>query len=165
MSDKTKWAIIGRGRAGWHAAAKNVTSSGGSLEPATYWTGAPIAGYAAEAEDGALIYDARDADEDAFSALVISGPMCDPGLPPEGINRWNDHDAAARMAPGLSGAFHDLAIAAQSEHYSGLDYVGIAVYRRLLEKVPGVRFGRIRNGVAVWDDGQPTTRREWEAQS
>lgn len=162
MSD-TKWAIIGRGRAGWHAAAKNVTSSGGTLEPATYWTGAPIAGYAAEAQEGALVYDARDADEAAFTHFVISGPMVDPGLPPEGVNRFDDKDAAARMAPFMAGAFQVLAQAAQLDDYSGLDYVGIAVYRRLLAQVPGVRFGTIQNGIAVWDDGQPTTKREWES--
>lgn len=150
MSDQ-KWEIIGRGKAGWHANAKNVTSSGGDLNPYTYWTGEKCSGYAKEAAEGALVYDAKDADENAFAALVISGPMVDPSLPPEAVNKFGGADAAAQMRPGLAGAFGQLADAAQSPTYSGLDYVGLGIYRRLLAAVPGVKFGRVEGGIVVWE--------------
>lgn len=139
---RDRYGIIGRGKAGWHAAAHNVSSSGGTL-----------AGYLTEAADGALVYDADAADYDTFSDLVISGPMVDPGLPAGAVRRFSDGETSARMAGpgGLTGAFRTLAVAAQSPAFSGLDYVACDVYETLLRAVPGVKIGHVRAGAVEWE--------------
>jgi hypothetical protein len=136
------WQIIGRGWNGWHAAAKNVTSSGGTLED-----------YLAKAAEGALVYDGSEADRDAFAALVISGPMVAPELAPGTVRRFGDRETAARMAGpgGLTGAFKTLALAAQDPSYGGLDYVAPDVYVTLLRRVPGMRLGTAQAGAVVWE--------------
>ena len=140
------WDVIGRGKMSWHAETVNRSSSGGVNPDA----------YAKEAVDGALVYDAMDADYDAFSRMVISGPMLNLRLPPDGIERMDDHtrQIAGRMAGpgGLGGAFKTLATkAATDREFSGLDYVGVGVYERLLREVPGVKFGRVQRGRIVWE--------------
>ena len=149
-----RYHVVGRGKAGWHAKGINVSSSGGDLENGVYWTGAPTTGYRHQAVDGALIYDAKDADDAAFTRFVISGPMVDPSLDPEGVDRFGAEDraTAARMAPSLDGAFGVLAVMAQSDTFSGLDSVGVNVYRRLLRQVPGIKIGTIRaGGIIEWE--------------
>ncbi len=110
-------------------------------------------GYLQDAAEGCLVYDAEGADREVFSALVISGPMCDPALPPEGVSRFGAdlREAATRMAPGLAGAFGTLATLAQSPSYSGLDTVGVDVYRDLLRTVPGIKIGRVVSGQIEWE--------------
>lgn len=160
-----QWAVIGRGLNGWHAISSDgkISSSGGRLENYTYWTGQKCDGYLAAAAEGALLYDAehlkRTPAEDDFARLVLSGPMVDPGLGPEGVRRFGEQErkAAARMLPGLEGGFQAIAEAAlaeppaEPEKYGSLDNVGTAVYERLLRKIPGLRIGRARGGVAVWE--------------
>jgi len=136
-----RYGIIGRGKAGWHAAAHNVSSSGGTLD-----------GYVAQADEGALVYDGDGADYDTFARLVISGPMVDPGLAPGTVKRFTDTETAARMADGLEGAFKALAELAQDATYGGLDYVAVDVYEGLLRGVPGVKIGHVRAGVVEWED-------------
>jgi len=154
MSKATKrWAVIGRGFNGWHATGVDVSSSGGNLDPYTYWTGAPVPGYLAEAVEGALVYDAEKADPKAFIALVMSGPMVNPALPPDGVDRFSkaDRDNALRMAPALSGGYQTLAVLAQSDKFTGLDRVGVAVYESLLRTVPGVKIGKVVKGAVRWE--------------
>ena len=117
-----EYHIIGRGLVGWHADGINVRSSGGDIEPRTWWTdGHIIPPYQAQAVEGAPVYDAAGADVDAFSKFVISGPMVNPGVP-------DDQGSGA------------------------LDYVTVATYVRMLrERVPGVRFGAVHNGEIVWE--------------
>jgi hypothetical protein len=148
-----QWAVIGRGFNGWHATGVNVSSSGGSLDPYTYWTGEKCQGYAGEAIEGALVYDASEAEGAAFIAHVMSGPMVDPGLPPEGIDRFSQasKDTALLMAPALGGGYQTLAVLAQSEKFTGLDRVGVAIFEGLLRKVPGVKIGKVHNGAVAWD--------------
>lgn len=74
MTTRTLWQVIGRGFNGWHATGDGISSSGGELMPYDYWTGAKVAGYLAEAKEGALVYDARDAEPEAFITLVMRGP-------------------------------------------------------------------------------------------
>jgi hypothetical protein len=142
MAWNERYGVIGRGKAGWHAAAHNVSSSGGTFDH-----------YVTQAAEGALVYDADGADYDVYAGLVIGGPMVDPSLPPGGVRRFTDRETAARMAGpgGLTGAFKDLADAAQDERYSGLDSVACDVYERLLRRVPGVKIGHVRGGVVEWD--------------
>jgi hypothetical protein len=72
------------------------------------------------------------------------------------VQRFSDDpalvQAAAAMRPGLKGAFGKLADAALAG-LSSLDYVGWPVYRRLLEQVGGVRFGKVVSGKVVWENG------------
>jgi hypothetical protein len=141
-----KYYVVGRGLAGWHAKGINVSSSGGDLDNGVYWTGEPTIGYRHEAVDGALIYDAIDADPDAFTRFIISGPMVDPKLPAGGVDRGT----LAAMVPGLE-AFLGLGVAALDPAYSGLDNVAVDVYRELLRAIPGIKLGTITGGVVVWE--------------
>lgn len=154
MSDHEKWAVIGRGKAGWHAAGSgrySTSSSGGQLEDYTYWTGEKCKGYLSEALEGCVVYDASEADECKFIRHVISGPMLQMDLG-DGADRFGPdlREAAERMRPGLEGAFGtitDLALAG----YSSLDKVGWPVYRKLLEQCGKVRFGVVKGGKVEWE--------------
>lgn len=146
-----EWYVIGRGLAGWHALGLKVSSSGGDLDDRPWWAGGIQAGYLSGAVEGCLVYDAAEADREAFTHLVLSGPMCDPELAPGTVNRFTDQTTAARMAPWLGGAFQQIAAAAQDPEYGGLDYVAVDVYRTLLAKVPGIKLGTVRAGVVVWE--------------
>jgi len=138
----TKWKCIGRGLAGWHASAVDCSSSGGTLE-----------GYVEKAEEGAFVYDADAADEEAFTRHILSGPMLCHLLPPDGDDKFTDSDrkAAARMMPGLGGGFRTLAILSQNKSYSGLDKVGIGIYANLLRKIPGMKIGKVKEGRVEWE--------------
>lgn len=57
----------------------------------------------------------------------------------------------AHMAPALGGGYKTLALAAQDDKFTGLDCVGVAVYERLLRKVPGVKIGKVSNGAVIWE--------------
>jgi hypothetical protein len=141
MPYDTKWTCLGRGLAGWHASARDCSSSGGTLE-----------GYVENAEENALVYDADEADEGAFIKHVLSGPMLSHSLHPDADDKFTDADrkAAARMMPALGGGFKTLAALSQSESYSGLDRVGIGIYERLLLQIPGIKIGRVVTGRVVW---------------
>ena len=146
------YIAIGRMKAGWHGAdLGGGSSSGGQLES-----------YVQHAIDGAVVYDASEADYGACVSLVMSGPIFKPTL--YGVRRFNDLAATARgMLPALEDGFHTLtASALAGAHvagYGSFDYVGWAEYRKLLETQLGsaVRFGRVaHSGSAAcvrWDDG------------
>lgn len=159
MGEEKIYCVIGRGFGGWHAHGINCSSSGGSLDPYTYWTGELCSGYRQRAVEGALVYDAAHLEDTpaaraAFYALVIQGPMVDTALPPHGVRRFSEGErACARsMLPGLGGAFVPLARRAVADRaFGGLDTVGIAIYRRLLAEVPGIRLGHIEGEEVVWE--------------
>lgn len=145
---KTTWLVIGRMKAGWHAeAAGGSSSSGGTLEK-----------YVTEAVDGTAVYDGDACDYDLVARHVLGGPMLQAGLC--GVKRFgqNDRQAAARMLPGLSGGFDTMVQIAllegesKDETYGSLDYVDWPTYKRLLAKIPGMRFGTVRNGQVIWEN-------------
>jgi len=152
-----KWHVVGRGFAGsWHAEEINVSSSGGSLTPYTYWTGEKCTGYLAEAIEGALVYDAEHLERDevaskAFIHLVISGPIVKPSLPPDEVDSFSasDKKCALEMSPALGGAFKTYALLAQCEGFGGLDCVGVGVYEGLLRRIPGIKIGHVHNGEII----------------
>ena len=152
MSEKT-WHVIGRGKAGWFAQGLNVRSSGGDLNPYTYWTGEKCGGYVGEAVEGCFAYDAENAPDEVYVEFVLSGPMVDPKLGPEEVDSFTqkDRETAARMMSGLGGGYKTLAAVAQDEKYGGLDRVGVGIYERLLRQIPGIKFGRVHNGAIVWE--------------
>ena len=106
-----------------------------------------------------MIYDAKDADPDAFTRLILSGPMVNPAMPPMGHDRFNDRYRLGTMAQGLEGAFKALAVETLSNpQYSGLDYVGVGIYRELLRQVPGTKLGTIHEGGRIeWEPSTITT--------
>lgn len=141
-----RYLVIGRMLAGWHAATENESASGGSLES-----------FLSEAHDGAVIYDGSRCDPSLVMQMVMSGPMLRITL--YGAKRFADHETAFRMLPGLSGGF-DTAVAyaitqgvSKDDIYHSLDYVGWHIYRGLLGKLAGIRFGRVANGRIVWEIG------------
>jgi hypothetical protein len=148
-TQKQPWLVIGRGFNGWHASRVNCSLSGAYGEA----RGAELA---RDAADGALVYDASAADSGAFVRLVLSGPMVDPALPPDGVDSCSAglRHAMLEMAPALGGAFQTYALAAQDEKFRGLDRVGTGVYEALLRTVPGVKIGRVVAGEIVWEGVQ-----------
>ncbi len=169
------YTVIGRGKAGWHAARPGCSSSGGTLDTisgtrSVYPSGVygePVQepwsrpGYLADAAEGCHVYDASQADYSAFASFVCSGPMLSCELADEAVDAFSKADAetAARMIGpgGLSGGFetvaaHAIAQVAAERKYSGLDRVGWGIYRRLLAAAcPETRFGTVRSGVVVWE--------------
>lgn len=136
-----KYKVIGRGFCGWHAQNDDTSSSGGTLE-----------GYLEKAEEGTFVYDARDADRRAFTKLIISGPMIDTKLNPDEYEKFNHRESAKNMIPMMEGAFKTyLTAAVEDETFSGLDCVGVNVYKRLLQKIPGVKVGYVKNGKVEWE--------------
>lgn len=141
-----KYKIIGRGFNGWHAQSDNGGLSG------AYGNNA-CDRIAEEAVDGALVYDAKMSDFEAFYKLIMSGPMVDTSLADDETNPFTDaqRESARAMLSGLGGGFKTLATIAQDKSYGGLDYVSVNVYEKLLRNVPGVRFGRVHNGKVEWE--------------
>lgn len=142
-----KHLIIGRGQAGWHSSGTSngnkCSSSGGSLES-----------YLGEADDGTIVYDAKDADIGAFVTWVFKGPMVDPTLAPHEISRMGDDEKKTLlgMLPALGGAFKALGAMAMQD-VSSFDFVGTDVYLAMLrEQVPGVKIGKVINHQIVWDE-------------
>lgn len=152
-TSKNQWSVIGRGFNGWHAQGGGISSSGGDLVDRPWHAGGVQTGYLTDAVEGALVYDASEADTSAFVKLVMNGPMVATHLPPDAVDRFSmaDRDAALRMAPGLGGGFKTLAVLAQSETFTGLDRVGVAVYEKLLRQVPGVKIGKVKAGAVCWE--------------
>jgi hypothetical protein len=74
--DNLKWKVIGRGFGYWHATTDDCMSEKRSLDD-----------YVAYAEEGALVYDAREANQDAFCKHVSYDPMLATNLPPGGVDR------------------------------------------------------------------------------
>lgn len=138
------WKVIGRGLVGWHAKSDGCSSSGGDLE-----------GYVKEAVDGCLVYSAEEADREQFITSVIVGPMVKTSLPPNKVERFSveDRECALDMVTvgGLSGGFRTYALMAQSEMFSGLDYVGVGVFEGLLRRIPGMRIGHYVEGEVIWE--------------
>jgi hypothetical protein len=82
--------------------------------------------------------------------------MLDLSIPPDGERRFSDCSKriAAHMLPGLGGAYKTLAEAATDPQagYTSLDFVGVEVWFKLLrEAVPGIKIGRVRDGMIVWE--------------
>lgn len=147
------YKLIGKGQSGWHAAG---ISRWGTVSTSSYNTGEDqLLEFAKKAEEGALVYDASEAGPQ-FVTVVLRGPMFDPKLPPDGVNRFSqkDREAMARMMPGLGGGFKTVAKAAMEEGYCGLDQVGVNVFESILRTVPGVRIGHVREGVVVWEEAR-----------
>lgn len=136
--------IIGRGKAGWHCdgtygddGRSRFSGSGGTLDS-----------YAKEAPDGTPVYDADEADFDAFSQFVYRGPMVNPWLTAGMVEKFGEDDRKVLlgMLPALQDGFRGLA-AATLAGLSSLDYVAVDVYLQALrERCPGVRFGVVRKG-------------------
>lgn len=140
---KDNYKVIGRGKASWHAAAKNLSSSGGTLET-----------YIDQAIENCLVYDADAADYDLFAKLIIAGPMVDVDLPENTVDRFTCEDrlTAKAMLPGFSGGFEKLAkMAIENENFRGLDKVSIDVFERLLRQLPGMKIGRVVRGKVIWE--------------
>lgn len=131
------WKIIGRGFNGWHADNIQCSSSGGSLENYTYWTGEKCKGYLAEAEDGCYYYDARHLDNmqdyKPFMDFILTGPAVDVKMPPNTGRGYNNESEP--FVPN-------------NKYY----YVSPDVYIRLLrEKVPNIITGRVFNNTVTLD--------------
>jgi hypothetical protein len=145
-----KWQVIGRGFAGWHAKAVGVTGEGGTLEDRDY-PGGRIAGYASEADDGALVYDGQ-ACGDEFVRHVINGPILSLELAPDAYERFSERHALSLVADGLGGGFQALAAKALAdETWTGFDRVGVGIFEGLLRRIPGMRLGRVHGGEVTWE--------------
>lgn len=127
--NKVQYKIIGRGQASWHADAGTVEhgaiSGGGEYTTKESSNGGTLEGYAAEAVEGCLVYDASEVDSDLFIRHVYNDPMVDVDL-----------------LPGT-----------MRESYFGgrFSHVAVDVFEGLLRKMPGMKFGRVIKGKVVWE--------------
>lgn len=140
-----RWLIVSRGLpGGWCAQAPDIRLSGHYGQPEELFQ---------QALPGALVYDAYDlapAGAEAFSDLVIRGPMPSANIEPNEVKKFNDHEAMTFMLPALEGEYKQIALMGLCG-FSSFDYVGISVYEKLLESVPGMKIGRInQNGQVEW---------------
>lgn len=142
MSRRINWKVIGRGHVGWHADGvtvdgNKVSGSGGSLE-----------GYLAESDPGTLVYDALEANDIDFVAMVLAGPICDPTLKDSEVHRFGEKAALAAMLPGLGGAFQVMGVLALLEdnetRIGSMDFVAPDLYMAMLKaKVKGIKLGKV----------------------
>lgn len=138
------WQVVHRGKVGWCADAgrseryAHHASSGGDL-----------ATYAEQAVYGALLYDAEQADYEAYAALVVTGPMLNLDLPARTFQPFF-HDPE-QLPDGIEINLKSL----RAFEVGPLAYVSLDIYVELLRNVPGVRFGKIVHGKPVWDDESP----------
>jgi hypothetical protein len=138
----TDWDLVGRGFNGWHASTEDDSSVGCSFDV-----------YLAQAKEGALIFDAADADRECFVRFIMRGPMCSPGLLPGTTEKFSENysESAERMLPGLSGGFEGtVSRALNDKTYRGLDRVSLDIYENLLMTVPGMRVGHKRADKVEW---------------
>lgn len=146
---KTKWFLIGRGKNGWHAAGmegphQKVTSSGGTLE-----------GYLQEAESGAAVYDAEEADMATFVRWTYRGPMVNIALKDGEVHRFMEGEASVEMMPtgnGYQAADLDRLLYDGSHKVGALDYVALDLYMAMMKyQVPGVKTGKVIGHAIQWD--------------
>jgi len=153
------WKIIGRGHIGWHsdgltADGNKVSSSGGDLKD-----------YLAESDPGTLVYDAMEANDGDFVAMVYAGPIVDATLQPGQVHRFTEKACLAAMLPGLGGAFQVMGIMALLEdndsasHPKGenrigsMDMVAPDLYMAMLKaKVKDIKLGKVNDQhEVVWE--------------
>jgi hypothetical protein len=128
----SKWKVIGRGKAGWHADAGTVVETYGKCKVSS--SGGTLESYLAEAVDGAFVYDADEADDEAFRHHVIAGPMLDVDLPTgyyRSVFEWPKPRNGAKLA--------------------GVDCVALDIFEECLREIPHVKFGKVVNGNVVWE--------------
>jgi len=145
------WLIIGRGKAGWYADGvdernNHVSSSGGDLNPYTYWTGVLCKGYREEAQNDALVYDATDAPYEDFAHVVISGPMKNVLLAPF------DYEAGfggikGTLSPNTVFTVESL----KAMGIGSLSYIGLGIYESLLRQIPSIKFGYVLGGGGIFE--------------
>jgi hypothetical protein len=132
------YKVIGRGQASWHADAGMVEhgaiSGGGEYTTRESSKGGTLEGYVAQAVDGCFVYDADEADADAFINHVFKDPLVDVDLP------------AGCMRKALSNEH----IIAEPEVLS-IDHVALDIFEATLRRVPGMKFGRVVGGKVVWE--------------
>lgn len=137
---RSGWKVIGKGQSGWHAnGAVEVYSDDcrSTISSSTYDTSdTQLNKYVEESEDGALVYDASEADETAFVRFVVSGPMVKPELPNGTILKLFDKNP---VAPD------------PSYEPGPIDYVSLDLYEQSLRRIPGVRVGHVHTRKLVWE--------------
>jgi hypothetical protein len=125
MRQKENYTVIGRGKAGWHAQLKNISSSGGSLEK-----------YISEAIENCLVYDADLVDYDMFWNAVVKGPMVDLSLSQNTVDKFVENVKREPLS---------------NENYGSFDKVSLDIFERLLRQLPGMRIGRVTHGQVTWE--------------
>lgn len=156
-----KWKLIGIGFSGWHAKRKNSSCSSYYKDLAT------LESFVKDAEEGAVVYDASNANLSAFVNFVSNGPMLDFDLYGKEYEIFSSDSRTAALSMcgpgGLSGGFEKLVYIEAAQEISkkkiggfgGFDMVSLDLYLNLMrEYVPGVRFGKVINGNVVWEDGK-----------
>ena len=138
------YTLIGRGKAGWHA--EGFDSQRNRVSSMSYdMRDQGIEQYLECASEGAYVYDAKDADESAFTSWVVRGSMPNALLPESTYEKAFTHErgvyAGERTFEGL-----------RAFGLKSLDYVSVDVFVDALKSsVPGVCVGRVYNGRVEWE--------------
>ncbi len=136
------YEVIGKGLTGWHAKAltPHGSVSSSSYDP----TDEQLRKYLAEAREGALVYDASEADGPAFTRFVINGPILELKLPPGHVHKLV-------VDPG-TGLWEKPRPYVDGEGARSMDGLATDLWEAMLRKdVPGVRFGRVTGNSVLWE--------------
>ena len=88
-----------------------------------------------------------------FADWVYTGPMLNLNLQPHEIDHFGDKEMKTLlgMLPGLQDGFKHIAAIGMADIRS-FDNVGLDVYLNMLrERVPGVKFGVVKNHKVEWE--------------
>lgn len=171
--NNSKICLIGKGLSGWYASFRPVKESSDSYSStcssssSSYDRGAEqLLKYAQEAEENCPVYDMSNADPNDIIKWSCKRPMVDVSLKDGDIDKFtreNKNFALQMCGPGgLSGGFDTLvaqSVLENDEELGSLDHISCKQYLDLLRKrVPGTRFGHVKTGRVIWEDGTVT---EW----
>lgn len=129
--DNPKWKIIGRGFGGWYAITDDCWRDKLELEQ-----------YVSHAEEGALIYDCREVESELFCHHVAYNPGVDTRLSP-GEVRY--------LLSGFNGSHKMVTEKMINDKEYRCAWAAIDIYEKLLRKIPGIKFGRVKEGKVVWE--------------
>lgn len=108
------------------------------------------------ASEGTMVIDKSDIPVDRLTTLVVKGPMFDPTLAPDEVDRFGDKETLADiMLPGLQGGYFAAGVLSLVEKSEGdrlgsLDGVGLDIWVALWREA-GARIGMVQNGEVVWE--------------
>lgn len=123
----------------------------GYENPETFEQRTAAGDYAEYALEGVPVVDKR-ALLRLKPGLAVSMPMHRADLAPGTSDAFTDRhrETALQMMLGLCGGFASLATLAQSQTFSGMDYVATDIYLELWRQA-GARIGRMQSGRITWE--------------
>jgi len=122
----------------------------------TYYTDTWQQGPFQDLEEGGFAIDKKEllATSGEARSMVVNGPMVDITLAPGSIDKFDLHENAELMLPGLGGGYKTLAARAVADRsWTGLDSMSLDLYVAMWREL-GARIGQRRGNDIEWEDGE-----------